>query len=321
MNLKRFEPIRPGASRPWLAALTLLAAFGPAGSFAGRAAQAAPPSLAEPAPGGEETHSAVPLDNPYASVVVRNVFGIQDPPPPPPPPPPPEQPLPKITPTGVYHLFDSDQVNVIFQVVPVAQNGQPADKEYSRTLPVGDTDKEITVVSVSNNETNKVITFNNHGTLQDIPLNAATPSSSGPAAGAAPAPGPGGSPPPAFLRNRIGPGGRPLAPGGMPMGMGTGTGNGAAPAMGMGMGTGNNPAPAMGMGMGMGMGGGTAAASAVRPQINPNQLTPEAQAILMEKNRADLESQNSPIANLIPQTPLTEQLRQERLNSGGGGNP
>ena len=38
------------------------------------------------------------------------------------------------------------------------------------------------------------------------------------------------------------------------------------------------------------------------------QLTPEAQVIMMEKQRADFINQNTPAAMILPPTPLTQQL-------------
>jgi len=88
-------------------------------------------------------------------------------------------------------IFGSTQV--IFKVAAKPKPGQPA-KEDSHVLREGEREDDIEVVKI--NVKDSIITFNNHGKIQELPLVAAS-SSSGPAPGAGPgAAGPGGAPRP-----------------------------------------------------------------------------------------------------------------------------
>lgn len=102
-------------------------------------------------------------NNPYEPIVVRNVFGLN---------PPqaitnqstPDEPPLKITPNGIMSIFG--QLQVLFKVAP--KPGQPGAKEQSYVLSEGQSQDEIEVVRI--NEKAGVVTFNNHGTEQEIPL-------------------------------------------------------------------------------------------------------------------------------------------------------
>jgi hypothetical protein len=54
---------------------------------------------------------------------------------------------------------------------------------------------------------------------------------------------------------------------------------------------------------------------------DPNHLTPEAQALLMENNRQQLQAAGDPTAILIPPTELTDQLQGGNGGTDGGTDP
>jgi uncharacterized membrane protein YgcG len=113
-------------------------------------------------------------DNPYALIVARNVFGLnppvtvdasaQD-----------DNPPPKITPSGIMSVFG--HLQVLFKVAGAAKPGQPA-KDESYILSEGQRQDDIEVTHID--EKTGIVAFNNHGTLQELPL-AVTPAISTPA--------------------------------------------------------------------------------------------------------------------------------------------
>ena len=106
-------------------------------------------------------------------------------------PPPPRDPaldaeknLPKITPTGIMTVFGHSQV--LFKVAGApAKQGQPAKDEFYR-LSQGQRQDDIEVTKID--EKNGLVTFNNHGLTQELPL-VSTPAPSGPAASPSPVAG------------------------------------------------------------------------------------------------------------------------------------
>jgi hypothetical protein len=112
-------------------------------------------------------------DNPYAPIVVRNVFGLN-------PPPPPvaaikdDEPLPKITPNGIISILG--KLQVLFKVESVPKPGKPSEEE-AYILTAGQRQDDIEVVKI--NEKAAKVTFNNHGTVQELALTEAanTPAS------------------------------------------------------------------------------------------------------------------------------------------------
>jgi hypothetical protein len=106
--------------------------------------------------------------NPYAPVVVRNIFGLN---------PPPlidpnattAAPPVKITPNGIMTIFG--QLQVLFKVAA----SKPGDKENSYILTEGQGQDDIEVTKID--EKAGIVTFNNHGIVQALPLVPATPSS------------------------------------------------------------------------------------------------------------------------------------------------
>jgi len=110
---------------------------------------------------------AAPSANPYAPIVTRNVFALV-----PIPvntgPEVPADPPPKITPNGIMTIFG--KLQVLFKV---SENlpGQPP-KDDSFVMSEGDRQDDIEVQKID--EKAAVITFNNHGVVQELPLVATT---------------------------------------------------------------------------------------------------------------------------------------------------
>jgi len=232
---------------------------------------------------------AAATDNPYTPIVTRNVFGLVPIPVGPPPDATSATPPPKITPNGIMTIFG--KLQALFKVAGVAKPGQPA-KEESYVLGEGERQDDIEVQKID--EKAATITFNNHGKIEELALIAGT------AVGGESAPaGPGG------------PGVMPMPnPGGAPA-----TGGNPAP-IGFGGRFGrNNNASGLGnpgTGGAPGFGGGTAASTGNATQ--PEQLTPEAQVIMMEAQRAQWLKQGNPAATILPPTPITQEVI-------GGGQP
>jgi hypothetical protein len=137
-------------------------------------------------PEGAQSQDIAIADKPYASIIARNMFGLLPiPPPDTNPPAPPVDPPPKITLNGIMTIFGRDQA--LFKVATKPAPGQPA-KDNSYVLSEGERQDEIEVVKI--NHVDGIVSFNNHGTSQELPLLAAA-NGSGAAAGPGGAPGPG----------------------------------------------------------------------------------------------------------------------------------
>jgi len=231
--------------------------------------------------------------NPYDPIVERNMFDLQPIPVHNPADDVVVSPPPKITPNGIMRLFG--KLQVLFKVAEPGKPGQPP-KDESYTLGEGERQEDITVKKID--EAAASITFDNHGTIQELPLVAST----GAAAGG-PAPGPGGGMPPIIPApvNSIAP-----APGGVPIGFGGRFGrNRNVPGAG-------NPGPAPSL-----PSFGTAATPAVPNNPAPApQASYEEQVITMEQQRAKWLDEGNPNAVIIPPTPLTSQLTGEGGNGG-----
>jgi len=223
-------------------------------------------------------------DNPYAAIVSRNVFGLVPIPTNPPVDPTPVEPPPKITPNGIMTIFG--KLQALFNVAQPAKAGQPAHDE-SYVLTEGEQQDDIEVTKID--EKGGVVTFNNHGVIQELPLvNGQASSGAAPAGG--PAGGGNGAPPPGF-------------PGGNRFGRNPNLARGnfgaaANPGGGGQFGGGGQP--------GLGGGGaafgstGASANNTVQPEEN---LSPEAQVLLIEKNRLD--TQEAVDKGLLPPLPPT----------------
>ena len=221
---------------------------------------------------------------PYASIVARNMFGLL---PIPPPDPnagqPPADPPPKITPTGIMTIFGREQA--LFRVANKPKQGQPA-REDAYVLAEGERQDEVEVVKIDS--VSRVITFNNHGAVQELPLETAKESGSGLGGG-------GG-------RMGFGASAVPMRPGIR-----------GIPPPNMGGNTLGNPNPNVSAGAG---GGNSAVPSQFGAEVNANRvyqpaapdLTPEQNVILMEAQRMQyLQNGNNKMANMIPPTPITHE--------------
>jgi hypothetical protein len=122
--------------------------------------------------------------NPYTPIVERNVFGLVPIPVHDPEAEVPVVPPPKITPNGIMTLFG--KLEVLFKVQDNTP-GQPP-KEDSYVMCEGDRQDDIEVQKIDQKA--EVITFNNHGVVQELPL-VAVKDAKGPA-GPVPVPRPGG---------------------------------------------------------------------------------------------------------------------------------
>ena len=134
---------------------------------------------------GVRAEDAAVADSPYASIVARNMFGLL-------PMPtnnpadnqPPADPPPKITPNGIMNIFG--RWEALFKVASRAKPGKPA-KDDSYVLSEGEMQDDIEVVKINHQE--GIITFNNHGTVQELPLVAAKDAGSAPGPVGRPGPG------------------------------------------------------------------------------------------------------------------------------------
>ncbi|MGA2245119.1 MAG: hypothetical protein ABSH48_08980 [Verrucomicrobiota bacterium] len=237
-------------------------------------------------------------DTPYAGIVARNMFGLV---PIPPLDPhagdPPADPPPKITPTGIMTIFGRDQA--LFTAAPKAKPGQPA-KDDAYVLAEGERQDDIEVIKI-NHETS-IITFNNHGTVQELPLIA--PKDVG---GSAPGPG-GGKGNPAFAGSRQNPAAAGLSR--LPGGTSPGAYNG-----GYGRNNGNNQGAQGSSGLASsglassGLASGspgyrTFGSAAIQSPDEGSQMTVDQQELLIETQRKVLQDQGDPVG-VVPILPLT----------------
>jgi hypothetical protein len=248
---------------------------------------------------GTHAGDAVSANNPYAPIVVRNVFGLN---------PPqlvdpnatPVEPPPKITPNGIMSIFNH-QLQVLFKVAGTAKPGQPA-KDESYILSEGQRQDEIEVTHID--EKASLVTFNNHGTVQELPLIKANPP-----AVSTPMPAQGG---PVPTQKFPAPNGENNSR--IPSRLGGGPG--AARNRGRGDGSPLTTVPTGGLGGGMNSGSSfntkPASTSYGGQQQSQNTVTPEQQIILMEVQRAQWQQEGNPAQAIIPPTELTPQ------NSPGG---
>jgi hypothetical protein len=253
---------------------------------------------------GARADDGVLPNNPYAPIVVRNIFALN--PPPPADAGPPADPPPKITPNGIMTIFG--HLQVLFKVAGTAKPGQPA-KDEAYILSEGQRQDEIEVTHID--EQASLVTFNNHGTVQELPLVKANPPPV-----STPTPAPQGGPVPTQKfpapngenNNRI-----PSRLGGGPAG-----GPGAARNRGRGDGSPLTTVPRSGLGGGMNNGSSfntmpasTSYGGQQQPQNTaqntPQIMTPEAQIILMEAQRAQWQQEGNPGLPILPPTILTPQ--------------
>jgi hypothetical protein len=243
------------------------------------------------------------VDNPYAPVVARNIFGL-NPPPPFTPPPADDANLPKISPNGIMSIFG--QLQVLFKVSSAARSGQPT-KEESYILSEGQRQDDIEVVKID--EKAGSVTFKNHGNIQELPLVAAT-GGSAPAAGGSPVNN--FQPPPPMLNGA-----------GNNFGNRGGANYGGNPgAQNYSGGYGNNGATGGQNSGGLNNGGlnfnngssGNSATFNAASQI-PEGMTPEIQTIAIEANREA--TQKEVINGDLPPLPITELTPPDAVGAGG----
>jgi hypothetical protein len=248
---------------------------------------------------GARADDGVLPNNPYAPIVVRNVFGLN---------PPPTndanatqaEPPPKITLNGIMSILG--RLQALYKVAGTAKPGQPA-KDESYILSEGQRQDEIEVIQID--EKNSLVTFNNHGTVQELPLVKAN----------APA---GSTPTPAQ--------GRPVPPQNFPAPNGDNSGRGrlggrsaSGPGVARNRGTGNSSDNFNnGMGDSLPLTTVPTRAGYSGQQQPQNTLTPEQQVILMEVQRAQWQKEGNPAHAIIPPTPLTPLLTPGAENSAGG---
>ncbi len=237
---------------------------------------------------------AAATENPYTPIVTRNVFGLVPIPVGPPPNPAPDTPLPKITPNGIMTIFG--KLQALFKVAATTKPGQPA-KEESYVLGVGERQDDIEVQKIDDQKA--VITFNNHGTIQELPLIVGTATGGEPVAAALgglsglPLPRTGTEPP-------LGNGASPIGFGGR-FGRAAGNGNPGSTAAG---------AP------GLGQAGTSAIYSPAASEAGEPQMSPEQRIIMIEAQRQHYLQEGNPIGKLLPPTQYTPPA-----NDTGGGPP
>jgi hypothetical protein len=237
--------------------------------------------------------SVVLPGNPYAPIVVRNVFSLVPVPVVDPNAAPPETPL-KITPNGIMSIFG--RLQVLFKVT-----GKPGGKEDSYILLEGQRQDDIEVTKID--EKNGIVTFNNHGVVQTLPLVAAAPVAGGSTA------------PPAD--------GNPVVPGFNPN-----NGNGNNPGAGFGRFgqrggriRGGQNAPGTDNSNGGASGNDSLNLRSVPTRYQPPQstLSPEEQVIAIETQRAQYKAAGDPAAMILPPTVMTPPANNDSEGNGDSG--
>jgi hypothetical protein len=219
--------------------------------------------------------------NPYAPVVVRNIFGLN--PPPPPVDPNAAAPPVKITPNGIMTILG--QLQVLFKVAA----SKPGDKENSYILTEGERQDDIEVTKID--EKGGIVTFNNHGIVQALPLVPATPSST-------PAPAPSfGSANPSPVMPGIAPGGN--------NGFNNRFGNRGGNFPGRNRGGGNGGDNSGGMNNGYDSSNlRSVPTRGDQTSQSGSQMTAEEQMIMIAAQHAKLQQEGNSAAAIFPPTPI-----------------
>jgi hypothetical protein len=208
-------------------------------------------------------------------------------------------PPPKITLTGIMTIFGHEQA--LFTAAPKPKPGQSAaDKSY--VLTEGERENDIEVVKI-NRETS-IVTFNNHGTVQDLPLEEAK-NVGGPVENAGGGPGPAGQRPGANTRA----GSRPMN--------GPGAANPAAFSGGGGRGPqsgGGNFGGAMPT-IGGGLNSAGARGSQPQASIEDQVMAAARQMALIEQTR--MQTQDQVDAGKMPPLPPTLLTPEDARGNGG----
>jgi hypothetical protein len=225
--------------------------------------------------------------NPYVAIVSRNVFNLSPPPPPPDPAKEAEKDLPKIVPSGIMSEFG--HLKALYKVAAAPPKpGQPPGKDAFYILSEGQGQDDVEVLKID--ALNSLVTFKNHGFVQELPLVNAPAS---------------GTPAPAVMNNAM-PAVRPAGGGINPSGSGGGFitfGAGANARSGNPASGGNNNAGAANNGVNLNS-GGNLQSRIYQPEAGT--MTPEQAIIAIEAQRAIYQQQGNPIARILPPTPLTD---------------
>jgi hypothetical protein len=220
-------------------------------------------------------------NTPYASIVTRNVFGlnpipVQDPneqidngPPPP-----------KITLTGITTIFGPAEA--LYKVSGVIKDGKAQDESY--ILQQGEKQDDIEVSFIDTQK--DIVTFNNHGQSQVIPL------ANGVATGGDTGGGGAASPPNGFPRRFGGNFGGFPRPGGLQQRFGNGNGNNSGA---------NNFSPAGQSSYNGGYSGGNTA------NDTSSQLSPEDAEALIAAEHAQAVQDNKSYAPIFPRTKFDQE--------------
>jgi hypothetical protein len=226
--------------------------------------------------GGLVLNTAFGAGNPYAPIAERNIFGLN--------PPQPQniaapEPPSKITLNGITTIFGSAQA-LFYVDVPPRPPVPATQKSYILTEGQRQDDIEVTHIDMAKS----VVTFNNHGVVQQLPLVKAGPIS---------------TPTPVVMNSGFN------APGAAPGGYGNNAnGGGNVARFGNRMGQNQNQNPNAGNngnnpgGPGFGNTGGSTAMQ------NQQRLSPEEQMILIAAQHAQLQQAGDPVANIFPPTDL-----------------
>lgn len=231
--------------------------------------------------------------NPYTQIIARNIFDLNPPPPPVDPNLKSADPLPKIIPNGTMTIFGVRQV--LFHALFKGRPGKP-DANQSYILAEGQRQDDIEVVKIDDKA--GLITFDNHGDTEELPL-ADVPSSTTAGAEA----------------NSSGPN-NGNSFGGQRGGFNSGNGgtyagrNFGGPRSGFNSGNNYNN----------GFNNGVNMQSAQMRGTDPRQqpaISTEAQMIMIEAQRMKYQQDGDPTARIMPTTPLTS----EATGSDDGNTP
>jgi len=236
---------------------------------------------------GAQADIVASAGNPYGPIMTRNIFGLNpvqatetatDPPP-------------KITLNGIMSIFGKAQA--LYKVAGTGKPGQAA-KDQSYILSEGQRQDDIEVTHIDDHA--NLVTFNNHGTVQEVPL-ASAPVVTGP--------GPVG---PAGLGGQVVPRPHLGRPAGVPGGGNGGNGNGINRLGGGGQNRGGNGAnqggpyaAAMGGGSTMQSSGGGGYSNP--PQQPQDNMTPEERAAALLITTEKLKSEGYPTWQIMPPMP------------------
>jgi hypothetical protein len=225
--------------------------------------------------GGLVLNASRGADNPYAPIAARNIFGLN----------PPQaialtapEPPSKITLNGIMTIFGSTQA-LFYVDVPPRPPTPATQKSYILSEGQRQDDIEVTHIDDKKN----VVTFNNHGVVQEIPLVKAAPIT---------------TPTPVVMNSAF------AAPAAAPGGYNSYGGNGNMARFGNRLGQnrnmGNNGATA-----GQNNIGNTGAGASTAGQAQ-SRLSPEEQLVMIAAQKAQLKQNNDPTWKIYPPTELDQ---------------